>query len=267
MPWLKKVLFLVRKCFSGAKEAIIRFFSKGLQYAKNISSNIRWWRVVGIVLLIFVVTTPGLLTFKRLPRISFPDFTSISWHYVYKPSITSTNTSAQKNTGTKVEVPKGILSSASVFIRLAGEESQSPPIFICLNNDSKPIPPGIQVSTSSISSEIGAMSFKVRNTDTSEAVEIYAKVGTNTCNVFQSNQTEVLNANDLEWNNLYAIGNVNGKSFASAYINFGDTKVDISTTLTLKEYAFELFITLLGIGILIQILDALRKFITRHSKG
>ncbi len=263
----RKLFLLATRWFSDAKEVTGRFLSNGFQHVKNLSSNIRWWRIAGIVLLIFVVTTPGLLTFKSLPHISFPDSTSISWHYLYRPSITTTNTLAQKNMATKIEVPKGSLSSASIFTRLAGDESQSPPISICLDNDSKPIPPGMQISTSSISSELGAMSFKVRNTDTSEAVEIYAKVGNSTCNIFQSNQTEVLNANDLEWNNLYAVGNANGQSFDSAYINFGNTKVDISTTLTLKEYAFELLITLLGIGILIQIFAALRKFITRHPKG
>ena len=109
------------------------------------------------------------------------------------------------------------------------------------------------------------MAIKVKNIDDSISFDIYAKAGKTTCKEFSNGMFKFISADDIVSNNLYIHIKDNSQELDIKYFDYGNTRVKVKVIFIPKKYFFGIFITFLGLGVLIQSFFAIKNFIKRRQ--
>lgn len=230
-----------------------RLISKFVFKVNGILKHLYLWRLGGIIIFVFIFPLPNL-------------FINNSYKIQLVPE-----SSLSKSGQPVIDIGDSDLVSESFLTQLVGGKIKSSTISVCLENDTHPYPPNFSATSTSeleiiskVSDQLGALSIKVRNSSTNEMSEIYASRGTTTCRHFLGGNIR-LKADDIEFNNLYYYGNLNGEDVSGGYVDLGSSKVVIRVLVNIKDYLYGVFVTLLGTGVLVQIFFSMKSFVTRSK--
>ncbi|MBY0473201.1 hypothetical protein K2Q00_02865 [Patescibacteria group bacterium] len=189
----------------------------------------------------------------------FP-FPNILLNHDYKLVASTTPSKTDKGT---IAIGNAYLSSDSLIARvakIAGQEFKSPAISVCLVNNSKPTPAGLEFASTTDTSELGALSLTVRDTEGQPIKEIYAKLGTTSCQTFPTGHIKI--GPDVVYKGMFLQTNMNGQQYLLEYLDFGNTEVRVRVKFDINEYLFLSFVTFLAI---VGIFQLMRVFLRRKD--